>query len=1021
MSGLIAGIVAGTLKFESAGLNNPAGIFEHNNLIYVTNRDNNTVTVLGPKDATHTDSDYGTWARYFNFPAGNDPRALHVDDKRIYVACANTVTVINNTAPHKIVKTVPAGTDLRDITVYGNRIYVTGREGVIAIDTATLTVTSVTPVGGQAEGIDAADGRLYVGVTGIGVKVFPTTETVVGGTPVLRPTASCSTVSATAESDEAIVAAPAVRADTASYSTGTATAIIEVEVVVVVPAYYVTGNANSVTVNSAGISGYLGISARASSDTYSEAGVTAEIQGTAVTTNAVWQQIPEWVEGADVAVLGGGAGGSAYTTPIGPPGRGGEAGQWQPGLLSFRSLLNGLRRKDYRFEYRHTVGAGGIRGGIGGSLFAPGSVATGGGASSFEIRAVPIAGGATITFPTIIGVGGRTNVVDGASGSAGLGGAVTPEILTVGGIKPDPVGGGIGANTPFTLAGFSGKPPGGGGTGVGGAGNVGGDGAAGKIWWRFYAGQTISQQPFTGTPYNQWRTFTLPLDTVELDYALVGGGGGGSGGGAGLNNGIGGLGGVWRGGSTSTGIKVEDLYRTPADGLGAINPINVSALTFRYWIGSAGGAGSSGTAIGGPGTNGLPSQVSIQATVSGVTRTLVNPVSAPGGAASANPGTAAGAGTTGGDIGGGADRRLRVLGRNILCKGGGGGAFPQTASPGNVGGQPGGGGSAGAGGALSGYNGAPGAPGAVYLAFGALDRITKVQVFECLGTSDDSNTSFCARYLRKDIFDHTIIKGYPNALLPPPLGAANLQVSVNTGVTRALEQINGSTDPFILVGTSQGAQIMATVWANHVRGNPTLNARCKGVYLMGNPIREQGRGFPEQLAAGRIPAGHGIASGPLRLTGTTDLVWEFANPGDPVCTNLTSFTGGNVSGNAIETAYTGLLGLVSVVSVLQLGLSIVGVIDMLLGMNEFHNLYGYNETGGPVDLTNTYRPLGASGRPGWKIIVDHLNNVTGPAVTYRGMWLPDGRSDATPMDFTEIHFSSGSTVEALVEVEEIAS
>lgn len=778
--------------------------------------------------------------------------------------------------------------------------------------------------------------------------------------------------------------------------------------------YSVTGTVSAKSTTAGWISGYTGIYGRAFSFSDGRVEVTGEIRGETdvATTASGWIDIPAWVEAVDCVVVGGGAAGDAYgSNAFLTGGSGGGSGKWSQGQFILRNLFaaEGFNRNDYKVQYRYTPGAGGtaVAGGKGNA----------GSDSIFELRAVQIYGGSNVKalIAPVVGKGGVQSGGSGGAGgftpSAGAGQAVIPQSIQLDGNTYEYVGGGSVSGNPPAAQGLF---PGGGGSGGMASGGVGGLGGKGKVWWRLHSESTISQTAFvTPGPSGVYQWVSIPTSTVEIDFAIIGGGGGGAAGGF-LGGGLGGVGGSWATSGSAEGLSLEKLYKDSG-----ITASAVQELRFGYQVGGGGrGAPADSSSPG----DGADSKACIQAKVGGVWNNLKLPGGVFEKVAAGGKGRFTGYGggdANAGDTSNGKDQRIRVLGRSFLYRGGSGGAAPlppPIGSPGNAGTSPGGGGGGG-GQNLAGFDGADGASGAVYLVYGAVEPVNKVQVFECLGTIDDNTTSFSARHLDPAIFDHTIVKGYPNSLLPAGLipllpsrpGDTNLSVSVNSGVQQVMKLINsyGDDSPFVLIGASQGAQIMGTVWSTYIRNDPKLKARCKGVYLMGNPIREAGKAFPAIGTANPMPPGNGIATPDLRLSGTdSSIVHEFAKVGDPVCCNTST---------AVEAAYGTMWSMTTAIDVLLLGVNFFGVWDMLMGMNADHNCYSYNPDGSPVDMTNPFRPMGGT-KPCWKIIIDHLNQTVGPATMYRGTFMPDGTFQREVREYSQAEYEIESAVDAVVEI-----
>lgn len=231
--------------------------------------------------------------------------------------------------------------------------------------------------------------------------------------------------------------------------------------------------------------------------------------------------------------------------------------------------------------------------------------------------------------------------------------------------------------------------------------------------------------------------------------------------------------------------------------------------------------------------------------------------------------------------------------------------------------------------------------------------------------------------LDSNTFHYTLVQDYLNAIYP-------LTLSVQQGVAAVSAYITANPGKFILIGTSQGAMIMSKVYQSLMAGS--LNYRlsdCLGVFLMGNPLRQSGRTFPGATAV----AGHGMAPAWERLTNTTDLVWEFAQSGDPVCTNGDDAisVARQLIFEGLETRWFGALDVLGgILGVAQYAINEIlafltpKVGDILESMAFYHN--GYDKI--------TYQPMAGDTRTGLQIILDQINTKYGPANR------PDGWSTA---------------------------
>ena len=266
--------------------------------------------------------------------------------------------------------------------------------------------------------------------------------------------------------------------------------------------------------------------------------------------------------------------------------------------------------------------------------------------------------------------------------------------------------------------------------------------------------------------------------------------------------------------------------------------------------------------------------------------------------------------------------------------------------------------------------------------------MSKITVFECPGTSVAASMAGHTIYvppeeiaknsfykgLDPDVFSYVFVQGYTNVIKP-------MGPSVAQGVQILTDYINNpSITPgkFALIGTSQGALITSQIVKKLVAGTIPRLADCIGSFHYGNPAREQGKAFP---GAASIPGGRGISNSTYRLTSTPSWVWEFANPGDPVCTNDPT----TLIGPVRETVFNNLLTswdgrLDSLSDVADIANDIIGMMSFAVTAGIEMQLYhcGYDSP--------TYKPGAGDPRTGVQIVIDYLNKVAGPS--YR----PDGWS-----------------------------
>jgi hypothetical protein len=119
-----------------------------------------------------------------------------------------------------------------------------------------------------------------------------------------------------------------------------------------------------------------------------------------------------------------------------------------------------------------------------------------------------------------------------------------------------------------------------------------------------------------------------------------------------------------------------------------------------------------------------------------------------------------------------------------------------------------------------------------------------------------------------------------------------IAAALQSAVDKAVAMILGSVGGVFLVGNGFGAAVASTVYDEFRTGRlVSRRSDLLGVYNFGNPLRQAGRTIP----GGVDPGGHGMAEATKRLEATENLVWEFANPLDPV----------TVVGDTVATGYQG--------------------------------------------------------------------------------------------------------------------
>lgn len=120
-------------------------------------------------------------------------------------------------------------------------------------------------------------------------------------------------------------------------------------------------------------------------------------------------------------------------------------------------------------------------------------------------------------------------------------------------------------------------------------------------------------------------------------------------------------------------------------------------------------------------------------------------------------------------------------------------------------------------------------------------------------------------------------------------------VAVSAAVNRAVSLVLASppSTQFFLAGHGVGALVASRVHDEFMNPRGRLYARrtsLKGVYCFGNP----GRGAGQFRGAGTNPGGRGVAAGVASirpLLASSSVLWEFANPVDPVAVSPTDAAG----------------------------------------------------------------------------------------------------------------------------------
>jgi Cutinase len=200
--------------------------------------------------------------------------------------------------------------------------------------------------------------------------------------------------------------------------------------------------------------------------------------------------------------------------------------------------------------------------------------------------------------------------------------------------------------------------------------------------------------------------------------------------------------------------------------------------------------------------------------------------------------------------------------------------------------------------------------------------------------------------------------------------------SVAQGVTNLIKQINARNGPFVLVGYSQGAGIVANVYEAIRYGSLTpRRADFLGGVVFGNPRRQAGHTFPRCPN----PGGHGIAGdiagADYLLSDCEELWWDFAAPGDQAACTPDSQAGQWESAiyQTLLSNYTGdiheMLALVG-----------NGIPNAMLAVELAHGIknlfHGFVTSGAHAQYQNpAYHPLPGDLRSCIEIARDHINSL----------------------------------------------
>lgn len=200
-----------------------------------------------------------------------------------------------------------------------------------------------------------------------------------------------------------------------------------------------------------------------------------------------------------------------------------------------------------------------------------------------------------------------------------------------------------------------------------------------------------------------------------------------------------------------------------------------------------------------------------------------------------------------------------------------------------------------------------------------------------------------------------------------PASGFPMNTSMATGVANVEAAINATPGKFVLIGTSQGAAVISTVYDAIRSGSlSSRNSDFLGGVTFGNPRRQAGHTFP----GCPDPGGNGIDYNNL-LTGSETRWYDFANPGDVVAINDNTTTTGKINTalfNLINESPSGDLSLMT-------DLFIHGfktVADAFYSL--FYTLWDI--TSGPHQDYGTVAPLPGDIRGCMKIALDYLNSLS---------------------------------------------
>lgn len=197
--------------------------------------------------------------------------------------------------------------------------------------------------------------------------------------------------------------------------------------------------------------------------------------------------------------------------------------------------------------------------------------------------------------------------------------------------------------------------------------------------------------------------------------------------------------------------------------------------------------------------------------------------------------------------------------------------------------------------------------------------------------------------------------------------------ALQSAVDKTVAMILGSVGGVFLIGNGFGAAVASTIYDEFRTGRlVSRRSDLLGVYNFGNPLRQAGRTIP----GGVDPGGHGMAEATKRLETTENLVWEFANPLDPV----------TVVGDTVVTGYQGtdsatlftVRGTFGRAIEIALG-SELGNYETMVGLGVDKNFWNWVDVDYPGDKLSydAWFNMNKTEEEGKKILIDLINKTPG--------------------------------------------